>query len=254
MSFRRKTILFLIIALVLLGCSLPSLAFLQPKPTPSGTLRPTFINHPAPNFQSNVQPFKDVGCKLDPQGKLRCPPNNPPFDQLGCYEIVEGSPLFGGLGKSPLMLCTIEPDPDVQLKAGEYLYNQSCRDGFFVRYVIFKDGGFQLVKNTDQLKAAYAPIETPDEALSYALAATGFQALSGLKDDNMRYLLPQIEDTYVQTGKDSFTINLYSYALCGCGPHATSLVMVTVSTNGDLTIGTPQPAWEDPSKDDLCVD
>jgi hypothetical protein len=254
MLFRRKWIPLLILALVGLGCSLPSLTFLQPKATPAGELRPTFINHPAPNYPSTLQPFKDAGCKLDPQGKLRCPPNNPPFDQLGCYEIVEGSPLFGGLAQAPFMLCIIEPEPDVQLKADEYLYNQGCRDGYFVRYVMFKDGAFQLIQNADQLKEAYAPIQTADQALSYALAATGLQAMYGLKDDNLRYLQPQIEDTTVVPSQDSYTINLYSYALCGCGPHATSLVMVTVSANGDLTLGDPQPAWEDPEKDNLCVD
>ena len=82
MNLHRKHIPILVLILVLLGCSLPALPFLKSKPTPAGPIEPVFVNHPAPSLSMDLTPFAEAGCKFDPQGALRCPPNLPPFDKL----------------------------------------------------------------------------------------------------------------------------------------------------------------------------
>ena len=256
-SPRLRFLPFLLLSLVLLACDLPSLPFLNAQPTPAGSNRPTFINHPAPPLGFNLQPFKDAGCKPDPNNVLRCPASLPPFDQIGCDEILEASPLLGGLkGGVPLMLCVLEPDPDTTVDASNYVFNQDCtQEPYLVRYVAYVNGQFQLIKSVADLKALFTPLTNPDEALSYTLAATGLQALYGLKDDNMRYLTTTIEDSRVQADPGGgFTLALYSYALCGCGPHAMSYQAVRVSPQGDFQFAVPQPVWQDPTKDDVCRD
>jgi hypothetical protein len=256
---RRKLILFTIPALVLLlvvTCALPSLPFLQPRPTPAGTTRPSFTNHPAPSLKIDLKPFQDAGCKLDPKNLMRCPTSLPPFDKIGCDEILEAPPLLGGLkGGVPVMLCVLEPEPDAVLDPTQFLFNQDCQQApYLVRLIAYMGGQFQLIKSVDGLKAAFTPLTTPEEALSYTLAATGLQALYGLKDDNMRYLTTQIEDTRVQSDADGFTLALYSYGLCGCAPHTMSYQAVKVNFQGDLKFAVPQPIWEDPTKDEVCRD
>lgn len=255
MTPRLKHVPLFLLILVTLGCSLPALPFLQAKPTPAGSIVPQFTNFQAPALSMDLQPFQDAGCKTDPEGQLRCPPNLPPFDKFGCFEITEASPLLGGLTPhTPLMRCIRDQIPDKELNPDEYFFNQGCLVGSYVRYLAYRGGQFELIRNPAELKAAFGPVESADEALSFALAATGFKALYGLKNENMRYLAPQISDTQVQIEENRYKVTLYSYATCGCGPHAMSLRVVYITFAGDVDVYDPQPVWEDPTQDDLCVD
>jgi hypothetical protein len=255
MNFPRKYIPLFVLVLVTLGCSLPALPFLQSQPTPAGSIAPEFVNTQAPALSMDLTPFQDAGCKSDEQGALRCPPNLPPFDQFGCSEILDASPLLGGLTPAaPLMRCIRDQIPDQEMSPDLYLFNQGCLVGSYVSYVAYRDGQFILIKNRADLKAAFGPVESADEALSYAQAATGFKALYGLKNENMRYLAEKIADTQVQLEENQYRVTLYSFKTCGCGPHAMSLRLVFVKFSGDVDTYDPLPVWEDPTQDDLCVD
>lgn len=252
---KPRTAILILAALVLLGCNLSSLPFLQAQPTPAGTIRPRFTNHPAPTLKADYKSFEAAGCKADEQGSLRCPPNLPPFDQFGCFELAQAPGLLGGLKPAaPLMICTVEPQPDAKVDPNSYIYQKGCLQPIDVRYVAYLNGQFRLIKNLAELKQAFGPIESPEEALSYALAATGFQAYYGLKDENYRYRVAQVEDTFVLPQGSGFDVLLYEYDLCGCGPHATNTRLVRMTAGGDLDVNDPQPVWEDPAQDDLCVD
>ena len=234
---------------------MPSLPFLQSQPTPAGSIAPEFVNHPAPALSMDLTPFAEAGCKFDPQGALRCPPNLPPFDKFGCFEILEASQMLGGLTPTaPLMRCIRDQIPDKELSPDEYFFNQGCLVGSYVSYLAYRDGQFIQIKNQDDLKAAFGPVDSADEALSFALAATGFKALYDLKNENMRYLVPKIEDTQVMLEENQYRISLYSFATCGCGPHSMSLRVVLVKFPGDVVRNDPLPVWEDPTQDGLCVD
>jgi hypothetical protein len=255
---RHKITFSLFLVVILTGCSLSSFNFLQPRVTPAGTIRPKFVNFPAPTVSMDLKPFTNAGCKPDPEGHVRCPTSLPPFDQVGCDEIIEASPVLGGMTPAvPLMLCLLEPtNPDTKIDPGEYLYTQGCsQTASYVRFVAFKDNKFQLVKKTSELKAIFAPIQNSEEALGYAMARTGHIPLFGLKDSNMRYLVNQIEDTHVVIGETSVIVNLYDLNICGCAPHAMTRYDVIVSPDGSLTVkDPPTPVWEDPTKDEICND
>lgn len=255
MTYHRKYIPLLFLVLVMLGCSLPALPFLQPQPTPAGSIAPEFVNYPAPSFSMDLAPFTEAGCKLDPQGALRCPPNLPPFDQFGCFEILEAPQMLGGLNPvTPLMRCIRDQIPDKELSRDQYLFNQGCLVGSYVSFLGYRDGQFMLITNQADLKAAFGPVDSADEALSYALAATGFKAQYGIKNENMRYLVARIEDTQVKKEEDQYRVTLFSFATCGCGPHAMSSRVVLIKFSGDVDTYDPQPVWEDPTQDGLCVD
>jgi hypothetical protein len=245
----------LAVLFTILACGMPDLPFFQTTPTPAGSIRPKFTNYRTPEFQIDIQAFSDAGCKPDPEGKLRCPPNLPPFDQVGCFEISAAPSILGGLTPAyPLMLCTIDANPGSEPTPDQYIYSVGCQEQTYFRLVIFKDGQPIAIKNRAELKAAFAPIDTPQEALSYAIAATGFSAYFGLKDENMRYITPTISDSYVENAQDGYVVHLYSYNECGCGPHATNTRRININRSGNVDIEDAHPAWEDPSKDDVCVD
>ena len=109
--------------------------------------------------------------------------------------------------------------------------------------------------NTDELAKLFAPIETPEEALSYAIATTG---LSAVYDTDLprsyRFLVDKIEDTHVAQTSTGYEVFLYDDYLCGCGPHTVSLVKVQVTTEGKVSLMEPVPVFQDPKNDDLCID
>jgi hypothetical protein len=256
MSSRLKWILPALLALVTLSCTLPSLPFLKLQPTAAGSIRPKFANFSDSGIKMNLSAFQSAGCKADAQGFLRCPPTTPPFDVLGCAEIAAGPDALAGLKpQNGLMVCLMDTDSDADLAQDQYILQEGCLAPAYVRYVVSNGGKFSLLKNKAALKAAFAPIDSPEEALAYAVAATGFKAYFGLKDTNLRYLSAQIQDTHVTAEPNNYYgVLLYRYDLCGCGPHTTSSVLVHVSSAGEVITDDAHPAWEDPAQDGLCVD
>jgi hypothetical protein len=138
---------------------------------------------------------------------------------------------------------------------GEYFYRDGGLYPVYIRYVLIRDGGFQLVKNEEEFRAIYAPIESPDEALSYALAMRNLSAYYGLEyNREYEYFVDEIEDTHVETVADGYSVHLYHYQLFGCGPHNTYAIELLVDPQGTITQVAQEAVFKDPSEDGLCVD
>ena len=237
----------LIILLLSLACRL------------GGFGRPKVTHYPQPNLALELEPFRAAGCTVDEYGRWTCPEASP-INALGCDALITPDQLLGGLQPAyPLVVCSYMP-----LKYGEnprgspsdeFLYNDGCMAAVYVRYAIEEDGQFLLLKNQGDLKATYAPIESPDEALSYALASSGLEARFNLETPlGYRYQVNQLEDTHVVETGDGYDVLLYHYQVCGCGPHTTSTVLLHVTAEGDIQEIERTPAFEDPKEDGLCVD
>jgi hypothetical protein len=199
-------------------------------------------------------PFENAGCSKT-SGYWRCEEGTQ-LKAMGC-DFIEASDLLGGLSPAyPLVVCetrlTQRPTDQQML---EYLYRGGCLVSELARLVVYKEGQFQLIRNLDELKAAFAPVDTPDEALSYALAATGLTPVYGIKvESRYRYFVSSLEDTHVTASSDGYQVNLYNRQLCGCGPHPFYKVDVVVSKAGDLKLSERQSVYENPTEDDLCID
>jgi hypothetical protein len=246
---KKISISMLLIALATLACQLTSSVGLR------------VISHPQPELPSiDMAPFEAAGCTFDEYGTGECPPDNP-LAELGCDQLRKPVGLLGGLNPAyPLALCLYYPIQHANEAQGNPMdeprfYNDGCMMPVYVRYIIYRDGDFQVLRTVDELSAAYAPIESPDEALSYGLAATGLEARYGQqRQPGYRYFVNRLEDTHVSQVDEGYQINLYDYQFCGCGPHTTSIVTIEVFANGNLQTLEEQPAFENPEEDGLCVD
>lgn len=247
MSTKRAfflTFSLLLTVLLSAGCSLPVWPF---------QARVRFINHPEPNLASAFEPFVGAGCsQLPGYSYLTCPAAAPPFAQMGCT-VICAVPGLGALRPDlPIMQCQVNSaDRSQPLPA---VYTAGCLMRQYVRYVVYQDGQFRLISTLEELRSLYAPIESREEALSYALAATGLKMQYNLKPAPMRYKVNVIEDTHVEEITGGYRVHLFHYQLCGCGPHGTSAVAVDVSRAGEVTQGTKVLLFEDPAQDSLCVD
>jgi hypothetical protein len=208
--------------------------------------------------------FEAAGCPSDEYGRMYCEGDSP-LAALGCDRIREPTELLGGLAPSyPIALCFIEPfrNPDESELAddrmpaeGEYFYRTGGLYPIFVRYVLFGDDQFRLVKTEEEFRGIFSPIDSPDEALSYALAVTNLSAYYDLEfNPDYEYFVNELEDTYVDVVEDGYIVHLYRYQVFGCGPHNTSAVDLLVTHQGFVEEVAREAVYKDPSEDDLCVD
>jgi hypothetical protein len=232
--------------LVCVACSFKLPAFLSPGPK--------VTNHPQPAMKVDTGPFESAGCTKD-SSYWRCPEGSQ-LKTLGC-DFIEASDLLGGLSPAyPMVLCetrsTHRPD---DAEKQQYIYWNGCLVTTLVRLVVYKEGQFQLIKTRDDLKATFTPVDTPEKALSYALAATGLTPVYGFKvESGYRYFVSSLEDTHVAASEDGYHINLYDRQLCGCGPHPFFRIDVLIDKAGSLKMSERQSVFENPKEDDLCID
>jgi hypothetical protein len=246
-----KSGLFLVPIIILLtaGCQLTS---------GEGGIK--VISHPSPEIPPpSMAPFEAAGCTADEFGNWSCPEDGP-LAGLGCDAIGEPGELLGGLEPAnPIARCLYFPTQHLQenpaAQEEDRFYNEGCLRPVYVRYVISKEGQFVSVNTLAELQAIYAPLESPEEALSYAVAATGLEAKYGLeREPDFRYFQDTLEDTHVEEKDGGYEVLLYHYQVCGCGPHTTSVIQLQVSTEGEIQEVSSNPIYEDPSQDGLCVD
>ena len=224
--------------------------------------QPKVINHDPPNLSISFNKFQEAACPLDENGALNCGDGHP-LAAMDCDEIFEPPSLFGGLDPSyPIAICQIDlyygnssDETKAEINAGEYFYYEGGLSGKYVRYVIFRNDEFLLLKSEKEFRDVYAPIESPEEAFSYVLAVTNLSAYYGIVvDPAFEYDVDIIEDTFVIAASDGYDLLLYDYAAFGCGPHWTSAVLVHVSKAGIIQELNRTNVFRDPNLDEVCFD
>lgn len=242
----NKRILLCVLILFLIGTACKTPALLSPKPKT--------VQHPDPKLRVEAIPFEGLGCEKIYEGMYNCPEGNP-LREMGCESLRPPDSSLGGLQPAAKMLACHSRLPYGGLKDERMLYNDGCMMPIAVRLLIQRGDTFQVIHDLDELQAAFAPVESPEEALSYAVAATGFSPWYDVKvERSYRYFVKTLEDTRVQETPQGYRINLYYYQVCGCGPHTTSMVEVLVGQDGSLQKGEFIPVMENPEEDGLCVD
>ena len=209
--------------------------------------KPEFINHAPPNLAVPMDVFSDDALLAN----------------FGCDEIQAPSSLIGGLEPSyPIAICAIQNIPGegredlaAEIDSGQFLYYTGGLFGSYVRYIIYQNGEFVLLKTEEDLRKLFTPIESPEEALSYVLAVKNLSASYGIQyDPAYEYEVDTIEDTYVTPDTDGHLVHLFHDQTFGCGPHWISEVDVHVSVEGNIEERSSRHIFRDPSIDDVCFD
>lgn len=210
-------------------------------------IKPKFINHTPPDLVASFEAFNDPSA----------------LAALGCNEIGPPSNLLGGLEpRYPIAICTIQYIPGdgseeliAEIESGQYIYYTGGLFGTYIRYVIQQNGEFVLLKTEEEFRKVFAPIESADEALSYALAVRNLSAAYGIEYfHGYEYEVDTIEDTYVTPEADGYLVHLFYDQVFGCGPHWTYAVDVHVSVKGNVEEVSNTALFRDPNLDELCVD
>ncbi len=213
---------------------------------------PEVTRYPRPLSTASPELYLESNCS-DEYYFRACAPQSP-LGQLGCRQVFRSPESLGGLTPSiPMLVCRAEPAEGETLPQDAYLVNQGCSEAFYLRYVIWQDGNYRLIQNIADLQAVFAPIETTEEAISYAAAATGYTSFFGHQPQpGLRYFANRLEETHAVETPQGYRVNLVDERFCGCGPHTVYGVEVAVTRDGEVSAGTPRPLYQDPALDDAC--
>lgn len=211
---------------------------------------PEIIAHQKPDLIVDTDIFKQAGCHFD-TGSKSCDVKAGPLAKFRCLGISAPDPLLGGLDPAyPIADCS---GIGSSWLARPCLYETGCMVQVGVGYVVFRDNEFHLVSSERELRNLYAPIDSPEEALSYALAATGYFALYDTEISNKyEYLVDRIENTHVIETWDGYLVNLFDYPACGCGQHGTFTTDIYVRRSGQIEKLNQELVYRDISK--ICYD
>ncbi|NPV87821.1 MAG: hypothetical protein HPY45_17625 [Anaerolineae bacterium] len=208
--------------LMLAGCAQP-----LSLPLIAHTVRVT--EHPPCDWTVNAQRLKELGCSQDLQALC------PQLAALGCDAITTPGFYLGGLQPPyPLVECIhtsgTPPDKDHFRQPGGL--DQSYRS-----FAVFQNGTYRLIIKKSEFRELFAPVESADEAISYATAMTSLEARYDFDPSApVEYLVKVLEETHAEETPDGYLVLLFdiSGGKMGCGPHTAFAVKVLVTPDGDV--------------------
>jgi hypothetical protein len=221
------------------------------EPTNVSNAFPCFINHTPPEVVVDLKTFTDAGCAFDEEGRGTCQSGSP-LAALGC-DLIEMP--FGRLEPSyPAAICWGDRGNEGRchfVAAAGVGHSNFC-------YVVFQDSQFVLVGTEDEFRELFAPVETEEEALNYALAVmTGrrtpawnsLRQYYGLQlNPELEYAVDVLEDTHVETTVDGYLVHLFLYDEWDCVDHPDIYAIdLHVTFQGYIEQVSKEVVFNDPS-------
>ena len=212
---------------------------------------------PPETVVNDLSPFQNIGCIWQSENYAVCPQESVP-KKMGCDSLTKPPEYLELLAPdSQFVICSFFPHMQAEADDTDAkgLYDSGCKAQSKERLLVYQNGDYLLIRDLEDLQYNFAPVNSCEKALGYAMAATGFTGrfdLESLKD--YRILAEKLEETSVISTTDGYEMVLYSKQLCGCGPHTTSMLKVKVTSSGEIVVLKSIPAFENPEEDTLCVD
>jgi hypothetical protein len=166
---RKYTSLTLIFPVfVLRSCSQP-ITIPLPSPTPTPMVKQVIVvEYPPLDWSINGQRLGDLGCDENIQESC------PDLVALDCDDIQGPRFYLGGLQPPYAVLECIHESGQPYYR--EYFKQPAGLDTRYRSFAICQEGKFRLIIKKSEFKEIFAPIESTEEAISYAMAMTSLQA------------------------------------------------------------------------------
>ena len=249
MSFKEAAMALIVLTLTILplaACVVP-----QPASTQGTLILPTHSMQPTPGIIDHPKPDLTVNTDISPDSDLGCD------NYLSPFEIWVGA-------KYPIASCTkVFEQGDRCLREGGGML-RICS-----RIVAYSDGTFQEIGNQEELRQLFVPIESADEALGYAMLATGYEAKYDPEEyqvvmalcnvgepQDCRFYTDVLEDTHVVEIEGGYQVYLFDSKVFGCGPHPVWSVPVLVKYDGTIEVLPKKKLFEEDvvRKGNICID
>lgn len=212
---------FVIAVFILVSCS-------QPPSTPTPRRKVSVTQYPPLDWKASSQRLWDKDCVKE------LPESCTELIALGCDE-TRGTRFYAGGLQPPygVMECIHEGDRPPNR---EYFKQPLGMDTRFRSLVVFQDEKFRLFIKKSEFKDIFAPVESAEEAISYAMAMTSLSARFDINpNDGVEYLVDVIEETHAEEIPGGYLVYLFdSDRKMGCDIHLFYAVKVLVTRDGEV--------------------
>lgn len=226
--YRFYLLKFIVPVLILAGCSQPA-TYPPPSSTnPPASEKVSVIEYPPLDWSINGQRLRDLGCAGELQESCTG------LVALGCDEIRGPRFHLGGLQPPYAVMECIHENGEPPNR--EYFRQQPGLDTRYRSYAILQDEEYRLIIRKSEFQEIFAPVESTDEALSYAMAMTSLEARFDIDPNaNVDYLVDVIEETHAEETADGYLVYLFDWShKMGCDVHPFYAVKVLVTREGDV--------------------
>jgi hypothetical protein len=242
----KKTMLILIsllLAVILAGCLQPRII------TDLGLLNVSVA-------ATDASAFISAGCIEKENGLLDCSAIGLE-ERFSCKYISVPDGLGGLSPHVPIVECTVLAE-NMSDEEGAGIVHKGCLQPLFRRYIIIENREYKLIENKEEFIRFFAPVETPEEALAFAIAMTNSYAAYNLTiPQGYDVFASTIRTTYVEKTNETdsgFKVHLFFYQSCGCGSHPHYAIDYLVTNSGDVKEISSEKMYENPKLKDLCID
>jgi hypothetical protein len=208
---------------------------------------PTSARNTRFDAKVDIAPFLAAGCIQAGGEGLLCPGLDDAGPALGCEQPLDVNDLLAGL----------TPRVAIAECKGDFfgVVEVGCMRRWYRRYVVASEGRLETVRTPSAFVKRFAPVDSPEEALAFALALTNTEAFFTIAIPNDAVLYPgHFEPTSVEKVDAGYLVHLFHYVACGCGPHDELAVDFLVTRAGDAKEVASRPVWGFPKQNGRCAD
>jgi hypothetical protein len=200
-------------------------------------------------IRNDSNAFIDAGC-LAEDYSLNC-------DSLGlderfsCMQIINASLALENLSPQlPIVECLyLSKDYNSQ----EGILREGCMMPLLRKYIVKQGEEFQLIESSEDFRSIFAPVETKDEALAYAVALTSsLPRYDTSVPEGYFPVSSSIKPTYAKETEGSYLVHLFDKEICGCGSHPYFAIDYLVTKAGNVTELLREKVYD--STMQICVD
>jgi hypothetical protein len=172
-------------------------------------------------------------------------------ERFGCSQISNASAALNNLTPNlPIAECLTRVRDN---EAEEGIVREGCMLPSYRRYIVLQDGEFRLIRTRAELLALFAPVETPEEAISFAVAFTNsFPKYDTTAPEGYFPVTSSLQPTYAKEVEQGFEVHLFDIPICGCSTHPCYAVDYLVTREGVVTELSRQKAYDSGSM--ICFD
>jgi hypothetical protein len=173
--------------------------------------------------------------------------------QFGCIWISNASAALGNLSPALSLVECLVRSEDYNFNSSEGIIREGCMMQMYRRFIAMQDGEYRLISTKEEFQSLFAPVETKEEALSFAVALTSsFPKYDASVPEGYFPVASLIEPTYMEETDGGFKVHLFDYEVCGCGSHPYYAIDYSVTKDGNVTELSRQKVYD--SNSIICMD
>jgi hypothetical protein len=203
---------------------------------------PQITDYPERPFAGSLVLLERLGCApMSPGGHILECGTDSPLVSLDCDTLSRPFELVTGLDPAyPVVAECWHYDLDHR-----HLYLAGCIARVGVGYVFEINGEYVLADAAETIQELFVPIDSTDEALSYAQMLTGLRAMFAFQADYDVTMFYQevVEGSHATETDEGYVAHLYHQQVCGCDTFVTSQVDIIVKRDGSVTWGDVEPTY-----------